>query len=153
MNFYYEITIAGSKDVIEFKPAGDNDTITGVDFMFNSDDNTRDRDKNGRVEFKVYGKFNDAKDTFKSIGALANWAKSKKDIYRTVTISIRTKEGELGDNFIRTFRFDKVFCIDYTEQFRDSELTFELFMAQAPTFSTDEAIANIDTRDPNQEES
>ncbi len=144
MNFHYDITIKGSKDTIEFKTSDtQNDAITGLKFGFNSDDATRERDRNGRIEIVVYGKFDGEPETMTAINKLAEWAKSKEDVYREVTIIQKTFDNDADEgNFSRTYHFDKMFCIDYFERSgtaiekEDDKvgLEFELFMAQAPTY-------------------
>ena len=69
MEFHYNVIIKSSKNTIEFKMDKDNknDAITGVKFGFNSDDATKERDRNGRVEIVVSGKFNGDRDTLSAI--------------------------------------------------------------------------------------
>lgn len=154
MDFHYEITIKGSKGSIEFKTTGNNknDAITGVNFGFNSNNDTKERDRNGRVEMVVYGKFNGKPETLKAIKQLSEWARSNDDVYREVTIVLTTSENsEEEGNFSRTYHFDKMFCIDYFERTgiaiekkKDGTdgvgLEFELFMAQAPTYKISETM-------------
>lgn len=154
MDFHYDITIKGSKDTIEFKIDSDtkNDAITGLKFGFNSDDATKERDRNGRIEMVVYGKFDGRQDTLTAINKLAEWAKSKEDVYREVTVIQTTSENDNDTgNFSRTYHFDKMFCIDYFERTgsaieKDDNvgLEFELFMAQAPTYKISKtAVENL----------
>lgn len=156
MDFSYNITIKGSKDTIEFKCDGDNsnDAITGIKFGFNSDDNTKERDRNGRIEMVVYGEFDGRQETLSAINKLSEWAKSKEDVYREVTVVQTTSDNNASEgNFSRTYHFDKMFCIDYFERSgsaigNDKEqkvgLQFELFMAQAPTYKISEtAVENV----------
>ena len=152
MEFHYNVTIKSSKNMIEFKMDKDNsknDAITGVKFGFNSDDATKERDRNGRVEIVISGKFNGDRDTLSAIRQLSEWAKSNDDVYREVTIVMETSDEEAGENFSRTYHFDKMFCIDYFERTgcacessdKDAGLEFELFMAQAPTYKISETEA------------
>lgn len=68
MEFHYDVTIKGSKNSIEFKMADNkNDAITGVKFGFNSDDATKERDRNGRVEMVISGKFDGRRETLTAI--------------------------------------------------------------------------------------
>lgn len=143
MDFHYKITIKGKK-TIEFSCQQDNknDVITGVEFKFNSSDETKERDRYGRVELRIYGKFDDTPESLSQIDELAKWSLSKDDIYREVTIVATTSGGndEEGGNFTRSYHFDKIFCVDYSERLGAAAendevgLEFELFMAQAPTY-------------------
>ncbi len=154
MDFHYEVTIKGSKNTIEFKIDEDNknDAITGVKFGFNSDDATKERDRNGRIEMIVFGKFDGRRETLTAIKQLSEWARSNDDVYREVTIELKTSENGNDGDFSRTYHFDKIFCIDYFEKTglaieNDSNnsvgLEFTLFMAQAPTYKISETRAEI----------
>lgn len=154
MDFHYEVTIKGSRNTIEFKIDEDNknDAITGVKFGFNSDDATKERDRNGRIEMIVFGKFDGRRETLTAIKQLSEWARSNDDVYREVTIVLKTSENGNDGDFSRTYHFDKIFCIDYFEKTglaieNDSNnsvgLEFTLFMAQAPTYKISETRAEI----------
>ena len=150
MEFHYDVTIKGSKNSIEFKMAdNNNDAITGVKFGFNSDDATKERDRNGRVEMVISGKFDGRRETLTAIRQLAEWSKSNDDVYREVTVVMKTSAAEDSNNFSRTYHFDKMFCIDYFERTGcacedDSVgLEFELFMAQAPTYKISETKTEL----------
>ncbi len=153
MEFHYEVTIKGSNGVIAFTmdEENKNDTIVGVDFKFNSNNSAKERDRNGRIEIIVYGLFDGRKENLTAIRELAEWAKSKEDVYREVTIELKTNaNNKVEGNFKRTYHFDKMFCIDYCERTgsamknnedQNSGLEFELLMAQAPTFKISETKA------------
>ncbi len=152
MDFMYAITLKGSNGTIEFKPDVDNgnNAITGVQFGFNSLNDSQDRDKNGRIEMVIYGKFDGRRETLTAIKSLAEWAKAKKDVYREITIVATTSDNDSqGDgNFSRTYHFDQMFCIDYFERtgkIGDKEvgLEFELYVAQAPTYKISETLSEI----------
>jgi hypothetical protein len=155
MDFRYEVTITDSKNnTIEFKfdEENKNDAITGVRFGFNSDDATRERDRNGRIEITVFGKFDGTDKTLTAIKGTADWAKSKDDVYREVTIVLKTEENSGSENFVRTYHFDKMFCIDYYENtgiaIENGDtvgLEFRLFMAQAPTYKKHDALFDKST--------
>lgn len=152
MDFNYEVTIKGSSETIELKIDEDNknQTITGVKFGFNSDDATRERDRNGRIEIILYGKFDGTPQSSTAIRQMSDWAKSKDDIYREVTIKLSTADNSASEgNFTRTYHFDKMFCIDYFESTGSAiengqgvGLEFYLFMAQAPTYKISETQMN-----------
>lgn len=152
MDFMYTITLKGASGNIEFKPdaSNSNSAITGVQFGFNSKNDSQDRDKNGRIEMKIYGKFDGRRETLTAIKSLAEWAKAKKDVYREITIVATTTDNDSqGDgNFSRTYHFDQMFCIDYFERtgkIDDKEvgLEFELYVAQAPTYKISETLSEI----------
>lgn len=153
MDFHYNITIKGSSDTIEFiaTESSKNDAITGVDFGFNSNNDAEERDRKGRTEIRIFGKFDGRRETINAIKQLSEWARSNNDVYREVTIVLTTSENSGNDgNFSRTYHFDKMFCIDYFERTGSAVekgsnvgLSFELFMAQAPTYNIDETKAEI----------
>ena len=140
MTFKYDVLIKTEDDdkdqEIHFsKDEESDDTIQGVEFLFNSDDNSRDRDKNARVELRITGRFNDNPDTLKALVRLGKWSLKKTGVYRTVQITAETDE-DSNQNFIRTYKFDKMFCLDYKESIEAEGLTFEVFLAQHPQHST-----------------
>lgn len=148
MSFRYNVTIKGASNTIEFNAAeNNNDSITGVKFGFNSNNSTRERDRNGRIEITLYGRFNGEESTITPINRLSEWAKSDKDWYRDVTIVLYTADNndEESYNVKRTYHFDKMFCIDYFEytgsalnKQEERGLEFQLIMAQAPTYKISE---------------
>lgn len=133
MNIYYNVTISGSKDEINFisnQGKGNNDdAITAVQFKFDSDDDCKDRDRDARIKVTIKGKA-DTDNDFCEMNKLANWSKETSDVYRTVKIEAFTTENE--DNISRKFELDGMFCIDYTEDFSKNGVTFEIVMAQRP---------------------
>ncbi len=153
MEFHYEVTIKGTKSTIEFKKntINSNDPITGVEFMFNSSNASRERDREGRIEIILHGKFNSGKENLTAIKELSDWAKSKKEVYREVKIVLRTvgEDNENG-NYERTYHFDRMFCLDYCERTgtaikekKNTGLEFELLMAQGPDYTKDDTFAKI----------
>jgi len=154
MEIRYEMTIKSTKETIEFKPIqksdeGDNENncITGVQFGFDSKNELNDRDKDGKVVIRVYGAFDGEAATFSAIKQLSDWAKSRQDIYREVTITLSTKDGAT-DNYKRTYHFDRMYCVDYFEnsgvavQKDGGEgIEFMLLMAQSPTYRISETKA------------
>ena len=155
MEFFYDVTIKGSKDTVEFKTNEENKNaaIKGVEFGFNSPDESSVRDnKKGRIELRLYGGFNNEAETLTAIKQLSDWAKAKTDVLREVTIELKTTDNtEQDGNFSRTYHFDKMFCIDYFERTGSAKegdddavgLEFELFMAQAPDYKISETKAEI----------
>jgi hypothetical protein len=153
MNIIYTVTIKGSKNTIEFKTAeNSNSAITGVQLSFNSRDDSQDRDKDGRTEIVIKGKYDNRPESLYAINDLAEWARADSDVYREITIVEETKTGssEKQQNFKRTYHFDAMFCIDYHERTgacldKDSKasLEFELFLAQGPDYSISETKSEI----------
>lgn len=133
MNIYYNVTISGSKDEINFisnkDDANNDDAISAVQFKFDSDDDCKDRDRDARIMVTIQGKA-DTDSDFCEMNKLANWSKETSDVYRTVKIEAFTREKE--DNISRKFELDGMFCIDYTENFSKNGVTFEIVMAQRP---------------------
>lgn len=133
MNIYYNVTISGSKEEINFISdkgmANNDDAISAVQFKFDSDDNCKDRDRDARIVVTIKGKADNDSD-FCEMNKLANWSKETADVYRTVKIEAFTTEDT--DNISRKFEFDGMFCIDYTENFSRNGVTFEIVMAQRP---------------------
>ena len=150
MNFHYNVIISNSKETIEFKATegkNKNEAIKGVEFRFNSDDNGTEYDIDGRVEIVIKGRFDGREETFKAIKQLSDWATSTiNDAYREVEISMTTSDNdENTGNFKRTYCFDKMFCIKYSESSGNAidnsskggnkgSFEFTLFMAQAATW-------------------
>ena len=147
MEIRYEMTIKSSKETIEFKTTETKNTgITGITFGFDSKNELKDRDKDGKVIINVYGAFNGEHETLTAIKQLSDWAKSREDVYREVTIMLSTdgNDDETG-NFRRTYHFDRMYCVDYFENSGtavDKEggegIEFKLFMAQSPTYKVSE---------------
>lgn len=149
MEIRYEMTIKSSKETIEFKTTETQNTgITGVTFGFDSKNELKDRDKDGKVIINVYGAFNGEQDTLNAIKQLSDWAKSREDVYREVTIILSTdyNSSDIG-NFRRTYHFDRMYCVDYfenagtaiTKEERAGEgIEFVLLMAQSPTYKVSE---------------
>ena len=97
----------------------------------------------------ISGKFDGRRETLTAIRQLAEWSKSNDDVYREVTVVMKTSDIEDSNNFSRTYHFDKMFCIDYFERTgcacKDDRvgLEFELFMAQAPTYKISETKTEL----------
>lgn len=163
MGVRYGMTVKSAKETIEFKAyrQGDGkddapgttytaDCITGVRFGFDSNNDLKDRDKDGKIVIKVYGVFNGQDDDFTAIKQLSDWAKSRQDIYREVTI-VMTTDGNSSSNgnFQRTYHFDRMYCVDYFEnsgaavQKEEGSygIEFTLLMAQSPTYRISETKA------------
>ncbi len=154
MNIVYTVTIKGTRGTIEFKTDANNNNsaITGVVLSFNSRDDSQDRDKDGRTELIIKGKYDNRPESLYAINDLAEWARANDDVYREITIVEETKTGnsENQKNFKRTYHFDAMFCIDYHEKTgscvdKDSKasLEFELFIAQGPDYTISETKSEI----------
>ena len=111
MNIIYTVTIKGLKNNIEFKTAeNSNSAITGVQLSFNNRDDSQDRDKDGRTEIVIKGKYDNRPESLYAINDLAEWARADSDVYRDITIVEETKTGssEKQQNFKRTYHFDQI---------------------------------------------
>jgi hypothetical protein len=137
MSLYYNVQIIGSKDEISFissksddNATNNNDSIKEVIFKFNSDDDSKERDRNARIELRIKGSA-ETQEFYKNMTKLANWSKETSDVYRTVKIEIFTIENtDAEGNIRRTFEFDSMFCLDYQETFCEDGVSFDLFIAQ-----------------------
>ena len=153
MNIIYTVTIKGSQNTIEFRTAENfNSSITGVQLSYNSRDDSQDRDKDGRTEIVIKGKYDNRPESLYAINDLAEWARSNSYVYREITIVEETKTGsnDKQQTFRRIYHFDAMFCIDYYERTgacldKDSKasLEFELFIAQGPDYSISETKSEI----------
>lgn len=147
MDFLYNVTIKSSKDEIKFISDSDNgnEAIKFVKFEYVSFDTTMGHDKNSRVEITIGGDFDNRLDTLNSIKQLADWVKHKTDNYCTITVEMITRDmSNDAGNFKRTYIFDQMFCINYSETASDGKtLHFELKAAQSPSHKTSETKSEI----------
>lgn len=115
--------------------SGDAEAISSVHFKMNTlNDDTLNRSSAVRCEMVIKGQINNATkdETLK----LANWAKirgGENKLYRKVTVEVFTDK-ERGTE-LREYEVDKMFCIDYDEEFiyedrNQEEGTFTLYIAQ-----------------------
>ena len=108
--------------------------ITDVEiFLDMSDENSRQKSLGMLAKIKICGKIlDDSAESKKTCNALFNWAKSldKNQWYREVVVEIRTD----ATNTFRTYHFEKMFVVDYKENYstadRTNEATFELKLTQ-----------------------
>ena len=123
--------------VIELgKEANDSEQgniITDVNiFLDTIDDSSRQKSLAMLAKVEIFGKILcDVPESKTSCKALFDWAKSldKTQWYREVVIEIKTD----ANTVCRTYRFEKMFVIDYKEfypQVSTNEGTFKLFLTQ-----------------------
>lgn len=116
----------------------DNTHLDSFVYTHNSlHDELTEKDPKARSEFRFEGKI--TKDNYQDLKKLLDWAKESEEVYRKIEIIVvdNTKQKKA----IRRFKFDEVFCIDYSEEFgipakgteNESKMRFKLFMAQSPT--------------------
>lgn len=118
----------------EVTDANQSNTITDVEiFLDTSDENSSQKSLGMLAKIKICGKIlDDSADSKKKCNALFNWAKAleKNQWYREVVVEILTD----SENVFRTYRFEKMFVVDYKENYskanRTNEASFELKLTQ-----------------------
>ncbi len=118
------------------------DFITDLQYKLNSLDPTSVERGTARAEFYIKG--NITPDNYKELTMISEWSFRKKDHYMILTIGCIDADRITGEPAIcRTFKFDCIFCIQYSEKYNDNEKTFELVMAQSPLGVEKEVATNI----------
>lgn len=149
MDYHVIIEPSGSEK-IEFFPAANADGaddknvsqggITSFTFKMNSlNDNAIERDQHARCEMTLTGEINE--DNREKTGKLAEWAMRSQNLYAVVTVEVTAhNETEKGVT-MRSYMFDKMFCVDYEEVYEGGGTSsgsdtgkFTLFMAQGPRY-------------------
>jgi len=132
---FYSITITSEDDkVINLgdKDSDQNTDVTEVKIHLDTtDDSARQKSLVMLAKVKICGKIvEDSKSVYK---ALFDWAKSldKNQWYREVVIEIKID----SNTVYRTYRFEKMFVVDYKEFYGNSNVdseygTFELDLTQ-----------------------
>lgn len=123
----YEITIEGN-ETIEFTMENVlSNKITDVEFKSNTiDDDTLEHDSNARCEFVIKGKIDEKSNV--EVLKIAKWSIEKEDVHRKLKIKVYDQNNK---KVLRTYIFDRIFCIDYSEKLCGNDLTFELYAAQS----------------------
>jgi hypothetical protein len=119
-----KITQAGGTEIYL-----DSAAIQSVRFEIDTiNDNVKDRSEDVVNHVIVTGKI--SKENKEATKDLLLWslAKVSEEVYRTAEISIKINQTER----VRKYTLDKVFCLDYNEQFNngDADNAFELKFAQ-----------------------
>ena len=147
---YYKIQIEPNNaeiSAIEFttnpSASGDDEVkaskITGFAFKMNSDDESIERDQQARCEMRLRGRIDQY--SCEKTQKLAEWSLKTENFFAKVTVELVV--GNDQPKTIRTYIFDRMFCVDYSEDFGDYDTAasasnkadsgcFELFMAQGP---------------------
>jgi len=107
----------------------DSAAIDSVKFIVDTvNDNVKDRSEDVLNRVIIKGKISpDNKDATRDL-LLWSLGKTTEEVYRTVEISIKVNQ----TSRVRKYSMDRVFCLDYSEQFNngDEDNTFELKFAQ-----------------------
>ena len=123
----YHITIEPSdSEKLEFvtsagEDSNDNTTqrdIQSFQFKMNSlNDDALERDQHARCEMRLEGEIDDGNR--EKTGKLADWAMRVKNLYATVTVEV-SATNDKSKTTLRTYVFDKMFCVDYEEIYEGS---------------------------------
>lgn len=122
----YKVTItqAGGTEICL-----DSTAIQSIRFEVDTvNDNVKDRSEDVVNHVIVTGKITtDTKEATKNL-LLWSLAKTSEEVYRNAEISIKINQTDR----VRKYSLDRVFCLDYNEQFNngDEDNTFELKFAQ-----------------------
>ena len=122
-----KVTICGEQE-IKLTENKNNQGIKSVEFIFDSEDSTKDRSIDAIVGLKISGEISelDKKETLE----LGKWAlcTEGKGIYRKVNVIITNEE----ENILREYNFSSMFVVDYTEKFELTGGTYTLILRQRP---------------------
>ncbi|MBR0283577.1 MAG: hypothetical protein IJQ81_18610 [Oscillibacter sp.] len=149
MDYHVIIEPSGSEKIEFATSANDgasNDSAVQGDiqsfrFKMNSlNDDALERDQHARCEMRLEGEIND--HTREKTGKLADWAMRVKNLYATVTVEVIAFNDSTTGTTLRSYVFDKMFCVDYEEIYADNGTEkgsdtgqFKLFMAQGPHYT------------------
>lgn len=134
----YIVEIKGSNETISFnKENGLWGHIESVLFKLNTiDDDTLERDNGTRCEFTIEGKIDEK--SHNEVKKIAKWAVSKNDVHRDIEITVIDENNsgnpEVPEKY-RVYKFDRIFCIDFSEEYSKNDNKFRLFMAQSQNHS------------------
>lgn len=131
-----KITIKGEngKDIVLGGEGGnETDSIKELKLQLDTpNDNAKSRKEAimAKVSFKGKMESSEGNDTHNRLISLFKWAQGYDGgDYRTVVIEImKTVENE--PVLVRSYEFPKMFICDYTENYSDDELTFEMKLNQ-----------------------
>ena len=119
----YDVKIESADGEIVFNKDTDNEgaAISKVFFKMNTlNDDTLNRDSAVRCELIIEGQIN--KDTKEETMKLTKWAMTGSGeslLYRKVTVVIYTDDNR--EEVLRQYTVDKMFCIDYDENFGEKQ--------------------------------
>lgn len=106
----------------------DSKAIESVEFIVDTvNDNVKDRSEDVLNRVIIKGKI--SPDNMEATRDLLLWSlgRTAEEIYRTAEITIRITR----TSRVRKYSLDRVFCLDYSEQFNtNQDCTFELKFAQ-----------------------
>ncbi len=144
MKYVVKITGGAEGDILFTEEEGLSEKITQCVYKLDTvDDNTLDRDTNARCTFEIHGII-DVKSADITL-KLAKWSKEKKSVYRKLEIEVYDDGNDGGENKLRYYEFDRIFCIDYTEEWglkdQKNDNRFTLYLAQGPNWTTRNILA------------
>lgn len=120
-----EIKIFGESEIV-LKEDQNNQGVTGLEFIFDSADDVRDKSFDAIAGLKIYGEISeiDKKETLE----LGKWALCVvgNGIYRKVNVMIT--DGK--ENVIREYSFSNMFVLDYKEEFDKNGGKYTLILRQ-----------------------
>lgn len=145
----YDVKIESADGEIVFNKDTDNEgaAISKVFFKMNTlNDDTLNRDSSARCELIIEGEIN--KYTKEETMKLTKWAMTGSGeslLYRKVTVVIYTDNNR--EEVLREYKLDKMFCIDYDENFgeekeKNESGKFILHIAQREGNHTKDVFAN-----------
>lgn len=123
MGYEVKINQAGGTEIYL-----DSKAIESVEFIVDTvNDNVKDRSEDVLNRVIIKGKI--SPDNMEATRDLLLWSlgRTAEEIYRTAEITIRITR----TSRVRKYSLDRVFCLDYSEQFNtNQDCTFELKFAQ-----------------------
>ena len=123
MGYEVKINQAGGTEIYL-----DSKAIESVEFIVDKvNDNVKDRSEDVLNRVIIKGKI--SPDNMEATRDLLLWSlgRTAEEIYRTAEITIRITR----TSRVRKYSLDRVFCLDYSEQFNmNQDCTFELKFAQ-----------------------
>lgn len=101
----------------------DDHTVSGVTFKIDTiEEDVKDRSENVVNKVVITGDIKtESKDQTRML-ALWSLDKKREKVYREMAITLR-----LGGETLRTYHMNKVFCIDYTEEFKSKDGNSNIF--------------------------
>ena len=143
----YNVKIESVDGAINFDEGTDKEgnSISKVTFKMNTlNDDTLNRDSAVRCELEIEGLI--TKQNKEETMKLAKWSmlNSGDALYRKVTVTVYTDGGR--EEVLREYTVEKMFCIDYDEQFSDGVQNeagkFTLHIAQREGNHSKDVFAN-----------
>lgn len=105
---------------IVFEETNETFGINGVKFIFDSPDDTKEKNFGATVGLVLSGEINEKNKN--NTLELGKWALCEKgeDIYRKVKVQVIDNE----DNILREYKFSAMFVVDYREELKEVDHKF-----------------------------